>query len=154
MSMAKCSICQHPKRKEIDKALVSGTASIRNIASQFTISYDALFRHVKNGHIKAKIEKAAVAQEKAEAEDFLTHLQNKKIRFNEMAKEAKDSGDPHLELKVYQVESKFVEMEGKALGAFKEKVEHTGKNGAPIEHQINVPEEVKKVAHLLPNVKL
>ena len=134
--MAKCTICQHPKRKEIDKALVSGTASIRNIASQFTISYDALFRHVKNGHIKAKIEKAAIAQEKIEAEDFLTHIQKRKVRFSEMAKEAKDSGNPHLELKVYQVESKFAEMEGKALGAFREKVEHSGPGGKPLPIQI------------------
>jgi len=34
--------------------------------------------------------------------------------------------------------------------------EITGKDGGPIEHthQINVPEEVKKVAHLLPDVKV
>ena len=36
----------------------------------------------------------------------------------------------------------------------KQQQEITGKDGGPIEHQINVPEEVKKVAHLLPDVKL
>ena len=152
----KCTICEHPDRKKIDKALVSGTAPIRTIAHQFQISNDALKRHVNNGHIAAKIQKSAIAQEKAEADDFYTHLQKRKLRFTEMAEEAKKAGNPHLELKVYQTEGKFVEMEGKALGAFKEKIEHSGKDGGPIEHthQINVPEEVKKVAHLLPDVKI
>lgn len=122
----KCTICEHPDRKKIDKALVSGTAPIRTIAHQFQISNDALKRHVNNGHIAAKIQKSAIAQEKAEADDFYTHLQKRKLRFTEMAEEAKKSGNPHLELKVYQTEGKFVEMEGKALGAFKEKVEHSG----------------------------
>ena len=38
----------------------------------------------------------------------------------------------------------------------KRQEEITGKDGGPLEHthQINVPEEVKKVAHLLPDVKV
>lgn len=124
--MANCTICEHPKRKEIDKALVSGTVSIRAVADQWHVGREALRRHVKNGHIQSKIQKAAIAQEKAEADDFYTHLQKRKTRFTQMAAEAKTAGNPHLELKVYQVESKFTEMEGKALGAFREKIEHSG----------------------------
>ena len=44
---------------------------------------------------------------------------------------------------------------GRDRGYFeKQQQEITGKNGGPIEHQINIPEEVKKVAHLLPDVKI
>jgi len=142
--MAKCSICQHPKRKEIDKALVSGTVSIRAVADQWHVGREALRRHVKNGHIQSKIQKAAIAQEKAEADDFYTHLQKRKTRFTQMAAEAKTAGNPHLELKVYQVESKFTEMEGKALGAFREKVEHSGKIELPLSNMSD--EEVKSLA--------
>jgi IS30 family transposase len=134
--MAKCTICQNPKRKEIEKALVSVGATIRGIARQFAVSEDALSRHVKGGHIKSKIEKAAVAQEKADADDFITYLEQRRTRFKEMAREARDKSDPHLELKVYQVESKFGEMEGKARGAFREKVEHTGPGGKPLEIKV------------------
>jgi len=144
VSMAKCSICQHPKRKEIDKALVSGTVSIRAVADQWHVGREALRRHVKNGHIQSKIQKAAIAQEKAEADDFYTHLQKRKTRFTQMAAEAKTAGNPHLELKVYQVESKFTEMEGKALGAFREKVEHSGKIELPLSNMSD--EEVKSLA--------
>lgn len=142
--MAKCSICQNPKRKEIDKALVSGTMSIRAISIQWQVGREALRNHVKSGHIITKVAKAAVAQEKAEAEDFLTHIKKKKIRFDQMAAEARKSKDPHLELKVYQVESKFTEMEGKALGAFREKVEHSGKIELPLSNMSD--EEVKSLA--------
>lgn len=121
-----CTICKHPDRKKIEKALVVPNASIRAIASQWNVSRAALSRHVNNGHIAARIEKAASAREAVEAEGFLSHLQRKKSRFARMAEEAQKKNDPHLELKVYQVESKFTEMEGKALGAFREKVEHSG----------------------------
>jgi hypothetical protein len=75
---------------------------------------------VENGHIIAKIKKVAAAQEALEANDFLGHLQNKRDRFKEMAAAAQKADDPHLELKIYQVEGKYTEMEGKALGVFKE----------------------------------
>lgn len=130
--MAKCSICQHPKHNEIDKALVEPTASIRGISRQYQVSEDALQRHVKNGHVAVKIKKSAIAQEKIVVEDFLTHLQKRRERFAEMAREARDKSDPHLELKVYQVAGKYSELEGKAFGAFRDKVEHTGAGGGPI----------------------
>jgi hypothetical protein len=39
-----CSICNHPKREEIDAALVAGTP-LRDIARQFKTGKDALARH-------------------------------------------------------------------------------------------------------------
>lgn len=142
--MAKCSICLHPKRKEIDKALVGGTLSIRAISGQWQVGREALRNHVNAGHIKSKIEKVAVAQEKAEAQDFITYLEEKRTRFRQMATEAKTAKDPHLELKVYQVEGKFTEMEGKARGAFRDKIEHSGKIELPLSNMSD--EEVKKLA--------
>lgn len=129
-----CTVCDHPDRKKIDKALVGPNASIRAIASQWNVSRAALQRHVNNGHISAKIEKAAAAREAVEADGFLSHLQRRRVRFEEMAKEAKSV--PYLELKVYQVESKFMEMEGRALGAFRDKMEHSGPRGEPLKIEV------------------
>jgi len=117
-----CIVCAHEKRKEIDKLLVDPNAQYSAISRTYfgsTKQRDALRRHVDNGHIKAKIQKVAAAQEALEANDFVTHLGNRRKRFEEMATEAKKKKDPHLELKVYQTEGKFIEMEGKALGVFK-----------------------------------
>lgn len=114
-----CTVCAHQSRKEIDKSLVVPNAKFRVISQQYGVSTDALRRHVDNGHIKAKIEKIQNAVEVMEAEDFLTHLQKRRTRFDEMAKAAKRVEDTHLELKIYQVEGKFTEMEGRIKGVFK-----------------------------------
>lgn len=44
-----CTICSHPKRAEIDKALVAGSV-FRDVAQRFAVSRDALFRH-KRDHL-------------------------------------------------------------------------------------------------------
>lgn len=61
----RCSICNHPKRREIDKALVSRSASMRDIAGRYGVSRSALSRHRKN-HLP-KLVKAAEAAAGAEA---------------------------------------------------------------------------------------
>jgi hypothetical protein len=39
-----CTICKHPEREQIESALASGQ-SLRNIASQFDVGYQAVNRH-------------------------------------------------------------------------------------------------------------
>jgi len=127
-----CSICSHQKRKEIDKAIAEPGSSIRGISRKYKLSEDALKRHLDNGHIADKIIKAQRVCDMIESDDFLAHVQKKRTRFQEMAEDAKKEANPHLELKIYQVESKFIEIEGKALGAFREHVELTGKDGTAL----------------------
>lgn len=45
--MSKCSICAHPQRGEIEKAIVSGVP-YRHIASQYGAGYKSINRHAKN----------------------------------------------------------------------------------------------------------
>ena len=65
---ARCTICNHPLRVEIDKALVAG-ATYREIAQRFGVSRDALYRHRKNGHIAEQIAKAAKKKEIQQAKE-------------------------------------------------------------------------------------
>lgn len=95
--MPKCSICIHPQRAEIDKALIAGLV-LRDVAQRFTTSRDALFRH-KRDHlvqqieraerqIEAKIERAVIRQEErrdAEALDVHAELRRLFLRLNKMA---------------------------------------------------------------------
>jgi hypothetical protein len=62
-----CSICNHPKRVEIDKALIDG-GSYRDVAGRFGVSRSAVGRHKRNGHIAEKIAKVARKKEIKEAE--------------------------------------------------------------------------------------
>jgi transposase-like protein len=65
---ARCTICNHSQRVEIDKALVAG-ATYREIAQRFGVSRDALYRHRKNGHIAEQIAKAAKKKEIQQAKE-------------------------------------------------------------------------------------
>ncbi|MGB8219246.1 MAG: hypothetical protein WCE46_02550 [Methanoregula sp.] len=46
-----CTICQHPKRSEIDLALTGGKSTIRAIADHFQVSRHCLERHTKGAHV-------------------------------------------------------------------------------------------------------
>lgn len=95
--MPRCSICSHPKRAEIDKALISGM-SLRNVSERFGTSGTTLHRH-KNAHlakqieraerqIESQTERAVIAQEErrdAEALDVHTELRRIFLRLNKMA---------------------------------------------------------------------
>jgi hypothetical protein len=50
----KCSICTHPKREEIEKAILRGD-SFRRISTDFDVSEEAVRRHKNNDHVSRKI---------------------------------------------------------------------------------------------------
>ena len=121
-----CTICNHKSRHAIDAALVEPGASIRGIARQFRVSDDALTRHVSKGHIAAKVKEAQRAHEAVAGENLLQRIDGFHKRFSELAKKQRQLGDDITELKVYQTQAKYLEIEGRATGAFREKVEHIG----------------------------
>jgi hypothetical protein len=81
---------------------------------------------VSKGHIAAKIKEAQRAHEAVAGENLLQRIDKFHKRFDQLAKKQQDLGDDITELKVYQTQAKYLEMEGRATGAFKEKIEHMG----------------------------
>jgi hypothetical protein len=67
-----CTVCQHPKRAELDRALVAGEP-YRHIASRFGTSTAALQRH-KAEHLPVRLVKADEAAQAAEATDLLREV--------------------------------------------------------------------------------
>lgn len=63
-----CSVCASPRRTEIDQSVVSGSATLRDIARQFGLSKDAVARH-KEQHMVPML--AAAAQRRADEGDSL-----------------------------------------------------------------------------------
>ncbi|NJL27146.1 MAG: hypothetical protein HC897_04285 [Thermoanaerobaculia bacterium] len=55
-----CTICHHPEREEIEKALLENEAGHRLVAKRFDISPQALFRH-RQKHLPALIARALAA---------------------------------------------------------------------------------------------
>ena len=165
----KCTICQHKARHEIDKALVADGASIRGIARQFRVSDDALSRHVKNGHVIAKIKQAAKAQEIAEADDLLGEVQetekitrtliarafNRTIRNAAGVDTPNPDYDPRIALQGLARREKQIELKGRVLGSFKDP-QGKGNNPVvpPVTVKLDISEEVRKIVGVLPDVKL
>ncbi len=51
-----CTICQHPKHREIDQALIAGSATLAALGQQYNLSTSALHRH--QAHLQAKVTQA------------------------------------------------------------------------------------------------
>ena len=68
-----CTLCNHPRRDGIDRALLAGE-SFRYIAARFDTSTGALQRH-KADHLRPALVKAYQAKENARAEGFRARLE-------------------------------------------------------------------------------
>jgi hypothetical protein len=77
-----CTICQHPKRADIDKALVDGEP-YRSIAKRFDTSDQAMYRH-KAEHIPEHLAHAEAAKEVASATTLLEHVRLSHARLEQM----------------------------------------------------------------------
>jgi len=137
-----CSICENESRHEIDIALVKPGSTIRGIARTYRVSEDALSRHVNGGHIAKKIQDAQMAFEKVEAGKFLDRLQRHQNRFEELLKKVMKTGDIDWELRVFHGLKEYLDMEGKATGAFREKIEHSGPGGEPLHPKQMTDEQI------------
>jgi transposase-like protein len=58
----KCRVCDHGERAAIDKAIVTRSASMRDIAGQYGVSRSALSRHKAN-HLPRLVQAAEAAEE-------------------------------------------------------------------------------------------
>ena len=86
-----CTICSHEDRREIDRALVGGTAK-RRIAADFSVSESALWRHFRE-HLPELLSRAYEAEQTAEADKLLTDIRKIQARTLLMLQEAEKSGD-------------------------------------------------------------
>ena len=73
-----CTICEHPDREAIDRALV-GDSSNLSVSSLFGVSESAVRRHKAN-HLPAKLVMAEKAAEVAEAGSLLAQVRDLQSR--------------------------------------------------------------------------
>ena len=67
-----CSICEHPRRDDVDDALLQNE-TLRKIAKRFETSITALHRH-RQSHIPKALAKARDAQEVVRGDSLLDRL--------------------------------------------------------------------------------
>jgi len=155
MAGRKCTICDHPKRKDIDKLCVADGAVFRSIAKQFSLSNPALLRHINGGHIALKVSKAVKAHDIVEADNLLNEitevekitkqiidsaLSQKTTIETEKGKKTIDTPDHKTALKAIDTRGKQIELKGKILGAFRSDKESGQNKGSSESVVIYIPD--------------
>ena len=128
-----CSVCNHPQRESIDKALVAGTPLPRIAALYRDISEDALFRH-KAAHLPAVLARAQQDQQRAHAADLAGQAaaqdQQEQAHAVDIVKqlrtinqvsvmilhEARQARDPQTALKAIDRVQRQIELQARLLG--------------------------------------
>lgn len=73
----KCTVCQHPRRKEIEDAITEGMLSLRHIVAQCGTSLGSLRRH-RDKCMKEAVAAARIAQAEEKIESGLTTMEQLK----------------------------------------------------------------------------
>lgn len=109
-----CTICQHPDREAMDRALVGGTA-LSEVAAKYRASDDALSRHKAN-HLPATLVMAEKAAEVAEAGDLLDQVRNLQGRALTILGKAEEAGELRTALGAIREARGNLELLAKLLG--------------------------------------
>ena len=114
-----CSVCAHPERATIDKALVAG-GTLRDIAGRYGLSKSAVERHAAE-HLPAALVAAVGAEETRQALDVLQQLKTINAAALTVLRDARAAGDGDLMLKAIDRVHRQVELQAKLLGDLDER---------------------------------
>ena len=123
-----CKPCRHPRRAEIDAALVQREEPLRHIAARFGTSATALVRH--RAHLSEALTAAQDRQEDEEADGLLEQVRYIAAEARRLAKLAERKGDLRTALVGLRELARAVELlHGRRLAL-------TGKDGGPMEFNL------------------
>lgn len=115
-----CTICSHPKRKAIEKALVLGTA-LRNIAKQYGVGHVSIQRHLE--HVQGVIRKAKDSGDVKRAVSLTDQLEEMRQTTEKVLSMAVGMLTPlngELVLKAIDRRHKQIELAARLAGEFKQ----------------------------------
>jgi len=115
----RCSICHHECLKEINRALVEGTA-FPALVAKHRVSKDALSRHKAN-HLPAALAKAQEAHEVAQADDLLKEVRSLQARALTILNKAEGVGDLRTALGAIREARGNLELLAKLVGELDER---------------------------------
>jgi hypothetical protein len=108
-----CSICNHMRRDEIDKALLAGE-SLRDIAGRVPVAKSALHRHKL--HLSATLVKARDSEEIAHADGLLEQLRELTVEARHIKEKAEARKDYRTALAAVRELCRIVELVAKLRG--------------------------------------
>lgn len=81
---ARCTVCNHPKRKDIDQYLVMRALSFREISERFELGRGAVYRHYCE-HVPLTLMRAKTAKEAFSADALLEKMTRSETRLEDVA---------------------------------------------------------------------
>jgi hypothetical protein len=114
-----CSICEHPQRGAIDRALVGETSNL-SVSSLFGVSESAVRRHKAN-HLPAKLVMAEKAAEVAQADDLLEQVRDLQVRTLAILEAAEHTQQHRTALSAIREARSNLELLAKLLGELDER---------------------------------
>jgi len=115
-----CTVCSHPKREEIDRALVEGVSAAEISGRYRTLGERAVRRHRSN-HLPAKLVMAEKAAEVAEADDLLEQVGDLQRRALAILDRAEEAGELRTALSAIREARGNLELLAKLLGELDER---------------------------------
>ena len=115
-----CTVCTHPEREAIDRALVAGESTGQLAGRYRTIDERAIRRHRSN-HLPAKLVLAEKAAEVAEAGDLLSQVQGLQARTLAILEAAEASSEHRTALGAIREARSNLELLAKLLGELDER---------------------------------
>ncbi len=113
-----CSICTHPQRAELEKALVSGEPLrdiVRRCPASRPVSRSALHRH-KRDHLPAQLLKAVEQEDVGHAIDVVRQLKAINVACLEILQKSRADGAHAISLRAVDRIQKQIELQAKLLG--------------------------------------
>jgi hypothetical protein len=91
----RCTVCNHPSRPEIDRALIDGVP-YRTLAAAHCLSTSALFRHTR--HIRHQLVLQQRQADQSQAFALLERLELLEVRLDRIFRKAEESRSLHVSL--------------------------------------------------------
>ncbi len=121
-----CTICQHPERGSIDRALLEAEP-YRGIARRFGASASAVYRHSE--HLPRNLVQAREAAEATRADDLLGQVRDLQRRTLGVLTQAESTGDLRAATGAIREARGCLELLGKLAGQLAEQHLHTHAHG-------------------------
>ena len=115
-----CTICSHPEREAIDRALVEGQSTGKLAGRYRTLDERAIRRHRSN-HLPTALARAREAEEVSRADDLLAQVRSLQDRALSILGKAEDSGDLRTALGAIREARGNLELLAKLLGELDER---------------------------------
>ena len=115
-----CTVCAHPKREQIDLALVEGVSAAEISGRYRTVGERAVRRHRSN-HLPAKLVMAEKAAEVAEADTLLDQVKGLQARAYALLDKAEEAGELRTALSATREARGNLELLAKLLGDLDER---------------------------------